>query len=269
MSRPAARRTIFDEVASLYDEVRPGYSTDVVDAIVAFAALRPDARILEIGCGTGQITLPFARRGYRIVALEPGAALAAIAAEKCRPYPGVEIVRQSFEDWPVAPRAFDLVLAAQAAHWIAPEYGCAKMAVALEAGGTVALVWHIDVSHETPFWKATQPIYDAYLPSRPGAEATDSLATQASRYRAALAASPELADLREIRRAWERTYTGQDYLKLLNTFSNHRALPEPGRTAFFQAIAATIERAGGVVHRKYETLLLLARRRQDTRDSRS
>jgi 2-polyprenyl-3-methyl-5-hydroxy-6-metoxy-1,4-benzoquinol methylase len=76
MSGPAPLGSIFNEVATLYDEVRPGYPTAIIDAITALAALPPEGKILEIGCGTGQITIPFALRGYTILALEPGDALA-------------------------------------------------------------------------------------------------------------------------------------------------------------------------------------------------
>src|SRR5919112_1646158 len=62
------RRT-FDEAASLYDEVRPGYPEDLFDDIVSLSGIRPAGRILEIGCGTGQATVPFARRGYRILCI--------------------------------------------------------------------------------------------------------------------------------------------------------------------------------------------------------
>ena len=43
------------------------------------AQLPEGARILEIGCGTGQATLPLARRGYSILCVELGEGLAAAA----------------------------------------------------------------------------------------------------------------------------------------------------------------------------------------------
>jgi hypothetical protein len=46
-----------------------------------------------------------------------------------------------------------------------------------------------------------------------------------------------------------------------NTFSDHRALPEPDRTTLFEAMANAIERAGGEVRRRYETVLIGARKR--------
>jgi SAM-dependent methyltransferase len=252
--------TSFNDVAGLYDEARPGYPTEIIDTIVARAALPTSGRILEIGCGTGQITLPLAARGYTIVALEPGDAMAALAARKCRPYPSVEIVPLKFEAWSTEPEAFDLVVSAQAFHWIEPAFGIAKSAEALKRGGALALVWHLDVSQATAFWKATQPIYDVFFP-RTSAADTGWLVDAVGRYGQALRASEQFADPSESRVAWEKTYSGEDYLKLLSTFSDHRALSAMDRARFFGAIAETIDRAGGSVHRKYETVLLLAGRR--------
>jgi 16S rRNA A1518/A1519 N6-dimethyltransferase RsmA/KsgA/DIM1 with predicted DNA glycosylase/AP lyase activity len=70
----------FEDAAQLYDEVRPRYPEEVVEYIIAFAALPAQARVFEVGCGTGQMTLPFARRGYTVVALDQGERLAALAA---------------------------------------------------------------------------------------------------------------------------------------------------------------------------------------------
>jgi hypothetical protein len=42
-------RHIFNDDAALYDEARPGYQDEVIEAIVSFASLAPGARILEIG----------------------------------------------------------------------------------------------------------------------------------------------------------------------------------------------------------------------------
>jgi SAM-dependent methyltransferase len=253
-------RNSFNEAAGLYDEIRPGYPQEIIDAIITLAELPPGGRILEIGCGTGQITIPFAAKGYTILALELGDAMAALAAQNCRPYPRVEIVQTSFEGWAVQPQAFDLVLSAQAFHWIAPDEGCARAAATLKSGGAIALVWNLDISEHSAFWQATQPIYTAYFPQTPADDADVSLQEKANRYKEALRRSDAFENLQERRHAWEITYSGADYLKLLNTFSNHRTLPEPNKTRFFEAIAEVIDRSGGVVHRVYETLLLLARK---------
>jgi SAM-dependent methyltransferase len=259
MSRP--RQYVFNEVATLYDEMRPGYPPAIVEAAIAHAALPSGGRILEIGCGTGQITVPFAARGYSILALEPGDAMAALATRNCRQYPQVAILGSSFEAWPANGDPFDMVLSAQAFHWIQPETGCAKAASVLKPGGAIALVWHLDASQDTAFWQATQPVYDAYFHPPEGHTTVMSLGERAYAYAEAIRSCGAFEPPHEVREAWEQTYHGNDYLKLLHTYSDHRTLPEPDKTHFFRAVEGVVERFGGVVHRRYETLLLLARRK--------
>src|SRR5262245_50241749 len=62
----------FDDAAELYDEVRPRSPETIVEQTIAFAGLPAQGRIFEVGCGTGQMTLPFAQRGYTMVAIDQG-----------------------------------------------------------------------------------------------------------------------------------------------------------------------------------------------------
>ena len=62
-------RETFNEDAARYDRARPRYPVQMFDDLAA-AGVAPGARVLEIGCGTGQATVPLAERGCRIVAVE-------------------------------------------------------------------------------------------------------------------------------------------------------------------------------------------------------
>jgi ubiquinone/menaquinone biosynthesis C-methylase UbiE len=115
--------TTFDDVALLYDRVRPHYPPALFDDVIALSNIPEGGRILEVGCGTGIATEPFARRGYRIDAVELGANLAAVAREKFAAYPGVSIRVADFEQWPIPESVYDLAISAQAFHWIDPEVG--------------------------------------------------------------------------------------------------------------------------------------------------
>lgn len=44
----------------------------------------PNARILECGCGTGNITIPLARMGYDVIAADLSSEMLAVASEKAR-----------------------------------------------------------------------------------------------------------------------------------------------------------------------------------------
>jgi SAM-dependent methyltransferase len=164
----------------------------------------------------------------------------------------------AFETWPIEREAFDLVLSAQAFHWIDPVLGLARAAEALKPQGAIALVWHIDRSEHTDFYQATRPLYERFLPSDAQREHVDPLEQRAMRYHDALRQSRAFAGQTTFRHSWQHQYTGPQFLKLLQTFSNHQTLPEPAKTQFFQGMAAELARFGNVVTCHYETLLLVA-----------
>src|SRR6185369_16029825 len=127
-----ARRRSFDASAELYDAVRPGYPDALAEELLATAG----RRVLEIGAGTGKATVVFARHGASIVALEPGGKLAAVLRRNVAGH-DVTVEETTFEAWPIA-QPFDLVMAAQAIHWVDPAVRYHKAAEALAPGGVVA-----------------------------------------------------------------------------------------------------------------------------------
>ena len=158
----AKLRAIFDEAALLYDEVRPGYPEELFDDIVALSGIPSGGRILEIGCGTGQATVPFARRGYRILCVELGKNLAAVARRNLETYPRAEVHVGPFEEWQPQKAPFDLAVSATAFHWLDPEVAYPRAADALRKGGSLALFWnvHVDTDADSGFFEEAQRIYE-------------------------------------------------------------------------------------------------------------
>jgi ubiquinone/menaquinone biosynthesis C-methylase UbiE len=132
------RRVLFDGVAGLYDATRQGYPAEIVDAVVANAAIGPGAAVLEIGCGTGQLTRQLAGRALDLTAIDIGAAMVRAARSNVADATARFQV-SAFEDF-AAPGPFDLIVSATAFHWIDPGVGLAKAARLLRPSGWLALL---------------------------------------------------------------------------------------------------------------------------------
>lgn len=256
-------RSTFDEVADLYDAIRPRYPDALFAALVARASLRPGARLLEIAPGTGQATLPLAQLGYRITAVELGANMARVARERLAAYPDVDVVHAAFEAAGLPAGAFDLVYVATAFHWIAPEARFAKVHALLKAGGHLAIIHRHHVSDECgdAFTAATQPIYRrferdvvagarTYVP-RPVADLQADAVDEALFQPMSFDVFPQVV-----------RYAARDYVDLLATYSPTLAMAPHARDAFLGDIRRLIEdRFGGHVVQHYAMSLQVARRK--------
>ena len=135
----AARRygRVFDEVAAEYDRYRPAYPDELVDQACQVAGIGSGDQVLEVGCGTGQLTRSLIARGLRVTALEPGANLIALARQNVD---GAEFVNARFEDASLPRERFQAVYSASAFHWVDPLVSWQKAADVLIPGGTLALI---------------------------------------------------------------------------------------------------------------------------------
>src|SRR5215510_8310714 len=59
------------EVAAYYARYRRGYPHAVVDALVEALALTSDDLVVDLGCGTGQLSLPVAERVGAVAGMDP------------------------------------------------------------------------------------------------------------------------------------------------------------------------------------------------------
>jgi SAM-dependent methyltransferase len=151
LSGPDARRygTVFDEVADEYDRTRPMYPDALVDRACEVAGLGYGDPVLEIGCGTGQLTRTLVARGLRVTAVEPGGNLIRLAGQNLAGTGSgtgsVELVNARFEDAALPCGYFRAVFSASALHWVDPAVGWRKIAGALAPGGTLALLSYFGV----------------------------------------------------------------------------------------------------------------------------
>jgi ubiquinone/menaquinone biosynthesis C-methylase UbiE len=131
---------VFDEIAAEYDRHRPTYPDELVDHACQVAGIGSGDHVLEVGCGSGQLTRSLAARGLHVTALEPGKSLIALARHNLEGAGAVEFVNAPFEDALFPHEQFQAVFSASAFHWIDPKVSWQKAADVLVPGGTLALV---------------------------------------------------------------------------------------------------------------------------------
>ena len=257
-------RETFNEDAERYDRARPRYPVRMFDDLAA-AGVAPGARVLEIGCGTGQATVPLAERGYRIVAVELGTDMAAVARRNLAAFDSVEVITAAFEEWPLPSEPFDVVFSATAFHWVDPAVRVSKSADALRLGGLLATVGTHHIAGGTwteAFFAEVQKCYERFDPATPPGLRLEA-ARDIPKDDRELTSSGRFGPAGFSRYEWELPYSTADYLDLLLTYSGHRALPNAQQSALLNSIAQLIDaNYGGRVVKRYLTELRFARRVQ-------
>lgn len=252
------QRFSFDQVAELYDKVRPGYPKALLGILVAEAGVNSAARVLEVGCGTGQATSGLAESGCEIVCLEPGESMFRVAQRNAERFDRVRILRQTFEEWPVEESSFDLVISAQAFHWVDPAVRFPKAAQALREGGALALMGNVSLPTADPVWTDVGRAYADCAPAIAGPSPTHWYAADGP-IPDLVAASKRFAEVRHHCVAWSLAYSSEDYVGLMATHSDHRLLESGQREALLAAIRRAIDSHGGAIEMRYDTHLYLAR----------
>ncbi len=139
---------VFNEVAIEYDRNRPAYPDALVDQACELAGIKGGDRVLEIGCGTGQLTRSLLARGLRVTALEPGDQLIGVAEENLKDAGDVEFVHARLEDMPLPHESYKAVFSASAVHWVDPDLSWRKIADALAPKGTLALIQYFGLKEQ-------------------------------------------------------------------------------------------------------------------------
>ncbi len=252
-------RLKFNEDEENYDKYRPSYVMELYQDIINYSGIRKDSEVLEIGIGTGQATLPFLEMGCNITAAELGDKLAFYSRSKFSAYRNIEIINVDFTGGNWDDNSYDLVYSATAFHWIPQELGYNMVKSILRSNGTIALFWNHPfpnrLNDETNI--ANRRVYDKYLPSsKPIAEFTEK---DCQKHLDELE-QHGFTDITSKLYNKIRTLKSNEYISLLNTYSDHRALPPDIKIAFEKDMKQAIDDINGEIN-IYDTIdLYLARK---------
>ncbi len=105
---------LFTGTAQYYARYRQGYPPELIDRLVERAGLGSSSRVLDLGCGTGQVAVPLAAHAGEVVAVDVEQEMLDALASP----PNVRKVHARAEDVDASWGRFDLVTIGNAFHWM-------------------------------------------------------------------------------------------------------------------------------------------------------
>ncbi|BCY08089.1 putative methyltransferase [Actinoplanes sp. L3-i22] len=133
---PSVAATSFGTAAGAYERGRPPYPEDALDFLLP--AGQP--RVLDLGAGTGKLTRQIRARGLDVIAVDPSEGM---LGELRRAVPEVSARQGTAEQIPLPDASVDVVLVAQAWHWVDPARAVPEIARVLTPGGRLGLIWNL------------------------------------------------------------------------------------------------------------------------------
>ncbi len=240
----------FDTVADTYEKLRPGYVDELYQTLFDYAPINNTSRVVEIGIGSGQATLPFLQTGCNLIAIDYGENFCKICREKFKDYPNFSAVSGMFEDIDLGGE-YDLIYSASAFHWIPEEIGYKKVYDMLKDGGVFARFanhpYRDKGKHELPAEMDRIYVDYYYKYHNKKQEPLVEYSEEQAENRALIAEKYGFTDIQYKLFYRTRTFTAKEYITLLGTYSDHIAIEEAIRNEFFSKIEEAINRQGGEI----------------------
>jgi SAM-dependent methyltransferase len=216
--------------------------------------------ILEAGAGTGKASTLFAGLGVPMTCVEPDEAMAAVLARRLAGAAHVRVAVCRFEDH-VPDGPVDLLLTAQAWHWVDPRRGPGLAHAALRPGGTFAWCGHAYRLVDAALRERVDAVYRQVAPDLAEPAARDGSLPGLARILGDQMGRARLFGGVTVRRLHDVVdYPTDRYLRLMDTFSNHRLLEPTVRRELSERVAAVLDAHGGGARVGLGTVLALATR---------
>ena len=143
MEGPGFRRDLYRGTAPYYDRFRVPYPGSLLGELAERAGAAGQGRLLDLGCGTGQLCFALCSRfaGVWAVDQEPGMIAFARAKARAAGVRNIRFVTSAAEDLSAPDAHFDLAAAGNAFHRLRRARVAASVLRWLRPGGYLALVW--------------------------------------------------------------------------------------------------------------------------------
>lgn len=151
----------FSNRVAEYVRFRPGYPAALIPVLEEKDVLQNGYRVADIGSGTGFSSRPFLEAGYSVFGIEPNAAMRNAAEEWLSDFSSFTSMDADAYDTGLEDASIDLIVCAQAFHWLDKAKALTEFQRMLKSNGHVVLIWN-DRKADDPFMQAYQKIIDTF-----------------------------------------------------------------------------------------------------------
>ena len=154
----------FRTAAQHYLQGRQPYASALFQRLMQFTGTGPQSRVMDLGCGPGQIAVALAPHVGGVTAIDPEPEMLRVAAENAAAA-GLQIrfIEGSSSDLGPALGHFRLVVIGRAFHWMDRARTLQRLDGLIEPGGAVALLGTHEPELPDNAWaKAYDPLIESY-----------------------------------------------------------------------------------------------------------
>ncbi|HVB06180.1 MAG TPA: class I SAM-dependent methyltransferase [Acidimicrobiales bacterium] len=220
----------FDNVATEYEQGRPGYPRSLLDWVMERGALAPGSTVVDLAAGTGKLTRLLVESGARVIGVEP---LAAMREEFRRILPDVEILDAAAESIPLPDGCADVLTCGMAIHWFANTVALAEIARVLRDGGEFVIAMN---GHDK-----TNPVQRRISEIRRIAEAEGGEVTPGGDWRSVVLADPHFELIGQVTLANHHVIDRAGLLGRVRSSSPVARLPEARRAELLAGLDELVE----------------------------
>jgi SAM-dependent methyltransferase len=140
---PEFRRDLYRGTAQYYERFRVAYPQSMIDDLAERSEAGAEGRLLDLACGTGQISFALCSRFGQVWAVDQERDMLGVAREKAEAagIGNIRFVASAAEDLSAPEQSFDLVAIGNAFHRLPRESAAARVFRWLRPGRFLALAW--------------------------------------------------------------------------------------------------------------------------------
>jgi len=257
-------KTTFTKISKLYNRARIGYPQLLIEDIIKFSELKEGDRVLDAGCGTGQATILFAKKSFKILGLDLGKEMIDTAIKNHNESPDVSFMVGSFEETDLNDNSFNLIISAMAWHWIPEETRNQKARRILKKDGSLALIWSWQQKRSSQFVSEVSMILDRFggMESGPAGSRVERIANNVKKE---LIQGKFFATIESKEYYEQIKFNKERYLDLVLSYGWVQNLSEKNRNSLVEELKKLFNRYQEPINIPYKHQLILAKKNKEKR----